>query len=608
MSPSSALPGRLRRALAALCAVAVLSVFVAPAPAAIANEPVTRSETAAAATTVTLDGDPIVFGSLRAQFSPAAPAGGQRYEYLRDGHVIPNPYYGPYSVFRPQPEDFGARISVRVTVTVDGQEPIVLTSAESDPVLGYLDRYADGAGEPHVGKTISVATSATGWPALQSPASNSFTWFRNGQPIPGATAGQYTVTEADLGSAITATVAFASPGYRTVEDNVAFGTAIRGYLNLAAEPVITYATGAAPAFPGTVLKASAPATQEPAPAGMTYTYQWGYSSGTSSTWAYAITGATAPTYTVRPEDIGRDIRVTVTPVAAGYVGQSKASSFNHAVRVYGRFTAAPTPTIKGTAMAGQLLTAVPGTAPTPAAESVQYVWYRDGQRLTEHSTDPTYRLTRDDGGHKITVRVFYGRNGYVQASSPASAAVLPPGYFTSGPAWIVGSTVVGYVVSARTSYTSPSPSTALYQWYRDGKPIIGARGTSYRLTAADQWRQITFKVTFKRANTVDLSVVSRAIKPLAVFSKLPAPVVRGTHTAGQLLRASVTLSTPAATSVTWQWFRGRRPIAGATGPSYRLTRYDRDRFVHVVATYRKANYLSSPRASALRWVPGPTTV
>ncbi|KQN88566.1 hypothetical protein [Arthrobacter sp. Leaf69] len=259
-------------------------------------------------------------------------------------------------------------------------------------------------------------------------------------------------------------------------------------------------------------------------------------------------------------------------------------------------------------MAGQLLTAVPGTAPTPAAESVQYVWYRDGQRLTEHSTDPTYRLTRDDGGHKITVRVFYGRNGYVQASSPASAAVLPPGYFTSGPAWIVGSTVVGYVVSARTSYTSPSPSTALYQWYRDGKPIIGARGTSYRLTAADQWRQITFKVTFKRANTVDLSVVSRAIKPLAVFTKLPAPVVRGTYTAGQLLRASVTLSTPAATSVTWQWFRDGRPIAGATGPSYRLTRYDRDRFVHVVATYRKANYLSSPRPSALRWVPGPTTV
>ena len=310
----------------------------------------------------------------------------------------------------------------------------------------------------------------------------------------------------------------------------------------------------------------------------------------------------------RPEDIGRDIRVAVTPVAAGNTGRGTASSFNNAVRVYGRFTPPPTPTIKGTAMAGQLLTADPGAAPSPAAESVQYVWYRDGQRLTDFSTDPTYRLTRDDGGHKITVQVFYGRNGYIQASSPASAAVLPPGYFSVGPAWIVGSTVVEYVVSARTSYTSPSPSTALYQWYRDGKPIIGARGTSYRLTAADQWRQITFRVTFKRANTLDANVTSRAIKPLAVFSKLPTPVVRGTYTAGQLLRASTTLSTPAATSVTWQWFRDGKPIAGATGPSYRLTSYDRDRFVHVVATYRKANYLSSPRPSALRWLPGRTAV
>jgi hypothetical protein len=607
LKPTSALPGHLRRALAALCAVAVLSVFVAPAPAAVANEPVTRSEAAAAATTVTLTGENMVFGYLTPTFSPAKPQGTLQYEYLRDGVPVSYSYLGTDSSYLPQQEDFGARISARITVTVDGQEPFVLTSAESAPVRGYLSPRASGTGEPILGTTMTVSANATGWPALQSPAAKTVTWFRDWQPIPGATAWLYIVTEADLGSKLTATVEFSAADYVTSKDTVTFGTAFRG-LTLASEPVVTYATGTAPALPGTVLKTSTPAVREPAPAGMTYTYQWGYSSGNSSYWIDSIPGATSPSYTVRTEDIGRDLRVTVTPVAPGYTGRSKSTAFNMAIRVLGRFTPPSAPTIKGTAMAGQLLTAVPGTAPSPAAESVQYVWYRDGQRLTEHSTDPTYRLTRDDGGHKITVRVFYGRNGYVQASSPASAAVLPPGYFTSGPAWIVGSTVVGYVVSARTSYTSPSPSTALYQWYRDGKPIIGARGTSYRLTAADQWRQVTFKVTFKRANTVDLSVISRAIKPLAVFTKLPAPVVRGTHVAGQLLRASVTLSTPAATSVTWQWMRDGKPIAGATGPSYLLTRYDRDRFVHVVATYRKANYLNSPRPSALRWVPGPTTV
>jgi hypothetical protein len=129
---------------------------------------------------------------------------------------------------------------------------------------------------------------------------------------------------------------------------------------------------------------------------------------------------------------------------------------------------------------------------------------------------------------------------------------------------------------------------------------LGPGGTQSRY-------QITFKVTFKRAGTVNATMSSGAVRPLAVFTRLANPVVHGTYAAGQVLRASTTATSPAATSVTWQWQRDEKPIAGATGSTYRLTQNDRDRFIRVVATYRKPNYLNAGRASVQRWVPGPTT-
>lgn len=184
----------------------------------------------------------------------------------------------------------------------------------------------------------------------------------------------------------------------------------------------------------------------------------------------------------------------------------------------------------------------------------------------------------------------------------------PPGYFRLGAASIIGTAAVGYTVKAGTAGVSPTPSTVLYQWLRDGRPITGATAAAYRLTAADQWRQITVRITLKHAATVTAALTSRAVKPLAVFTKLPIPVVSGTFAAGHVLRASTALAYPAATSVTWQWQRDGKPIAGATASTYRLTLNDRDKFIRVVATYRKLNYLTATRASGIRWVPGPTTV
>ncbi|MCP6768922.1 immunoglobulin domain-containing protein, partial [Klebsiella pneumoniae] len=64
--------------------------------------------------------------------------------------------------------------------------------------------------------------------------------------------------------------------------------------------------------------------------------------------------------------------------------------------------------ISGEAKVGQTLTAaVSDDDGVPA--NVQYQWLRDGQPIA-NQTGNTYTLTRDDAGHKITVRATYKDN------------------------------------------------------------------------------------------------------------------------------------------------------------------------------------------------------
>jgi hypothetical protein len=614
---SSRLPGADRRSVAAFCVFLGLLTFISPIQTATADEPIsTVVEAPAPATTVALTGTPVVAGGVSAVFSGTRPAGILSYQYLRDGEALVPVQWWPY--YNLTEADFGKRISVRVTATNPDSEPVVLTSPETEPVLGHIT----GSVAPNTRPVLGTELSLTVWttysrPVLSDPTITT-TWFRNGTPIAGA-ADRYTVAEADIGAEITAEATVSQADYQSWTGSASFGTAIRGYIQPASSPVITMGTGTQTpyaAYPGQVLKATAPAITTrpptpfaPAPAAVTYAYQWQAEGTRGIGW---IAGATGSTYTVRTEDVGKRIGVYVTPVSADFVGAAMTSE--RWVFAFGKFAAMSAPTIKGTALAGQLLTAVPGPAPTPVQDAASYYWYRDGGQISGPSADPTYRLTTVDAGHKITARVEYEKTNYDRALSPASAAVAPPGYFVVGPTpTIIGTAATGYTVTARTSATTPTATSVVRQWYRDGKPITGATGTSYRLTAADQWHQINFRITFKRAGTVSATQTSRAIRPLAVFTKLPTPVVhgvtvRGVFAAGQTLRASTALPYPAPTSITWQWQRDGRPIAGATSSTYRLTATDRDKFIRVVATFKRVNYLNAPRVSVHRWVWGPTTL
>ncbi|GAA3897716.1 cell wall-binding repeat-containing protein [Microbacterium invictum] len=85
----------------------------------------------------------------------------------------------------------------------------------------------------------------------------------------------------------------------------------------------------------------------------------------------------------------------------------------------------PEPTVSGTAVAGQILTAKTGTW-WPKPSSFAYQWKRDGQAI-KGATSATYRVTNDDAGRKVTLTATAKITGQGSVAK-TSAAVTATGY------------------------------------------------------------------------------------------------------------------------------------------------------------------------------------
>ncbi|MBN9188430.1 MAG: cell wall-binding repeat-containing protein [Microbacterium sp.] len=96
---------------------------------------------------------------------------------------------------------------------------------------------------------------------------------------------------------------------------------------------------------------------------------------------------------------------------------------------YGVFASAPTPTISGAAVAGQVLSANPG-AWSPAPTSVAYQWLRAGSAISG-ATSAAYRITTDDAGKTLSVRVTVARSGYTSASATSGSTAAVKGFTVS---------------------------------------------------------------------------------------------------------------------------------------------------------------------------------
>lgn len=167
---------------------------------------------------------------------------------------------------------------------------------------------------------------------------------------------------------------------------------------------------------------------------------------------------------------------------------------------------------------------------------------------------------------------------------------------------ISGSQRVGYTLTASKGSWSPSATTVRYQWLRNGAPISGATGSTYKLTGYDHARTIQVRVTAYSsawpAAYPGVRTSAGTSKILAGYLTAVTPTISGTRRVGSTLTANRGTWKPGTISYSYQWLRNGKVISGATGRTYRLRSIDRGDRIRVRVTGRKAGYYTKTATSA----------
>lgn len=289
-----------------------------------------------------------------------------------------------------------------------------------------------------------------------------------------------------------------------------------------------------------------------------------------------LTGSLKPGDTVRT--IALDFTVAAAPEIAGAV-----------------------PTIAGSAVVGQTLTATPGSW-SPESVSLAYQWLRNGQSI-QGATTATYTLTPSDLDARISVTVTGSKDGYepVSKTSAETAAVAPLGapVATVQPS-ISGTAVIGKVLTGKPGAWSVDGLAFSYQWLRNGAPISGATKATYQVTSADSGKSLAVRVTASRAGYADGTATSTSVTAGKALTATPTPKVTGTAKVGKTLKAKAGTWKPAKVTVKYQWLRDGAAVKSATKSSYKLTKADAGHKLSVRVTGSKSGYASVAKVSAAK--------
>jgi hypothetical protein len=433
--------------------------------------------------------------------------------------------------------DRDALVRVRVTATAPTGSA-AKASAAVGPVLPLPPASLTPptvAGDATVGSTLT-ATLGT-WD--DQSATVTFVWRRCDPTgacttIDGADGLTYSPTSDDVGFALRVRVTAANAGGSSVARSTLTAAVVRPV------PVPPSSTGApfvtGDAVLGSELTANPGTWSDPA---ATFAYAWQRCDATGA--CTAIDGATASTYTLTGDDVGRTLRVEVT--AAGTNGAS-ATADSTAVGpvVVPAPSSTSAPSVSGNVVVGSTLTADPGGWSDSSA-TLAYQWQRcdaSGSSCTaiDGATASTYTLTGDDGGSTVRVEVTAtNAGGSTAADSTALGPVAtppppppppPPAPSSTSAPSVSGNVVVGSTLTADPGGWSDSSATLAYQWQRcdasgsSCTAIDGATASTYTLTGDDGGSTVRVEVTATNAGG-STPADSTALGPVPIPPPSPPP-------------------------------------------------------------------------------------
>jgi hypothetical protein len=159
-----------------------------------------------------------------------------------------------------------------------------------------------------------------------------------------------------------------------------------------------------------------------------------------------------------------------------------------------------TPAISGTAIEGEMLTAVTSAvADADGIGAFSYQWLLGDDDISG-ATSSSYTLMADDVGHEISVQISYtdGRGKIESLQSGRSDTVKMRNNDPSGQPIIEGTATIGETLMVNTESITDDDGLGefFYQWMRDGAAIPGADSSTYLVSADDGDSVLSVQVSY----------------------------------------------------------------------------------------------------------------
>lgn len=385
-------------------------------------------------------------------------------------------------------------ITINVTTTtpsgVAGGAPTVSTVSRdynvnvenvNDPATGAL--IVEGAALQ--GETLKVNMNGIADEDGIGPVT--YKWYRDGEVVTGQSDSEFTLTQAYVGSEISAEISYID-GTGATETFTTNGTATVSNKNDAPTGMPTI-TGALSENRELTVNTSSIVDAD----GLgELSIQWNRD-------GVAIEGANQISYTLTAADVGANISVSVT-YTDGFGSAESVVSAETANITKANDVPTGSLVISGVVAEGSILTLdTSAIADVDGLGTFSYVWLKDGQVVTGE-TGSTYSLTQKDVGSVFSASVSYvdGLGVTETLAAAATAVVTNVNDSPTGTLAITGVAEKGATLTLDASNIEDEDGlgTFLVAWRADGNEIVGATGNSYTLASNDVGKAISVVIEY----------------------------------------------------------------------------------------------------------------
>jgi hypothetical protein len=384
--------------------------------------------------------------------------------------------------------------------------------------------------QPTATTTVCLGANVT----LSVTAGNtvSYQWQLGGVDVPGATSSTLSLTNITAAQAGTYTVKLTGSGGCLGPITSANATVV-----INQPPVITTQPVNQTACVGTTATFSVVAT------GTSLTYQWLKNGG-------PIGGATSATYSINPVAAGD--AGTYSVVVTGICG-SPVTSGNATLGTNAAPTITTQPLTQGACIGNPVNFSV-----VASGGGLTYQWFKNGNpiggAINSTFTIPVFAAT-DAGNYTVSITSPCATN---TTSNIAVLSVNTNAAITTQP-----QTQVACAGTPATFSVTATGSGLSYQWRKGGTPIAGATNATYTIASVSGTDVASYDVVVTGAcNTVTSTGAS------LIMTNPPVIISQPTNQAA-CANGSATFSVSATgTGLSYQWFNGANPIAGANTNTY----------------------------------------